>query len=318
MKKTFAFLATLSLLILLLLPQVVYSFPGTGLEYDSFYVSADLGENTVFISQDVFFNALSPQTSLKASLAKGAENIKVYIDDKKAGFVSDNSSTIVINPEQPLMGKHFLHIDYTSSYPLSRMGNRLLFRYDAAPLDMTKGFTLLIKLPFGYAIPEEANKSDSYFVTPEANRIYSDGKRTSIVWRRTEVSEKFGVSVVSEENSNQGRFPIEAATLAIAIAGTGFLVLHLRYNRRSKRATEIGESSSEENTAVPDLIESEKVVVDILRSSSGRMMKQRDIQEKSGFSKAKLSRVLRNLEERKVIMKKPSGNTNEITLVTDS
>jgi hypothetical protein len=305
------------LLINFILIEGAYSLPNSGLEYDSFYVSADLGENTAFISQDVFLNALSRQTSFKASLTKGAENINVYIDDKRAEYVMVNSSNIIINSYQPLLGKHFLHIDYTSSYPLSRMGERLLFRYDTDPLEMTKGFTLLIKLPLGYVIPQEIDKSASYFVTPEADRIYSDGSRTSIVWRRTEISEKFSVTVISEEKGNEGRFPIYATALTIAIVGIGMFILYLRNYLKSKRLPEAGDTSFEKNIAVPDLIESEKVVVEILSSSSGKTMKQRDIQEKSGFSKAKLSRVLRNLEERGVVLKKPSGNTNEITLITN-
>jgi len=307
-KKILSFRIALLLLILFLLPQGANSSPGAGLEHDSFYVSADLGENTVFISQDVFFNAISQQTSLKASLAKGAENIKVYIDDKRADFVLDNSSNIVINLEQPISGKHFLHIDYTSSYPLSRLGERFLFRYDVDLLETAKGFTLLIKLPLGYTLPK-TEKSDMYYLTPEPDRIYSDGSRTSIVWRETEVSEEFSVSVIYEGKSSEGRIPIGAA-LVIAMVGTGILILYLR----GKRASSF---SSSKDTVVPDLIESERTIVDILSSAPNRKMKQRDIQEKSGFSKAKLSRVLRNLEERKVIVKKPSGNTNEITLVTD-
>ncbi len=318
MEKIFYHRVVLLLLIPFILSEGGYSLPDAGVEYNSFYVFADLGEDTVFLSQDVFFNATLQQTSLKASLAKGAENINVYIDDKKADYVLDNSSNIVINSNRTLSGKHFLHIDYTSSYPLSRMGNRLMFRYDAEPLEMTEGFTLLIKLPLEYAIPQEIDKDDSYFVAPEARRIYSDGRRTSIVWQRAEVSKKFSVSVLSEKKGIEGQFPVYAAALSITIVATGILAFYLRSHLKRKKVPVICDISLEENITVPNLIESEKIVVDILRSSTGRIMKQRDIQEKSGFSKAKLSRVIRNLEERKVILKKPSGNTNEITLVTDS
>ncbi len=318
MKRIFIPQVALLLLVLFILSESAYSLPDAGLEYNSFYVSIDLGENTVFVSQDVFFNATSQQTLLKASLAKGAENINVYLDDKKAEYLLDNSSNIVINSDRPLLGKHFLHIDYTSSYPLSRMGKRLMFRYDADPLEMIKGFTLLVKLPLEYAIPQEVDKDDSYFVTPEAGRIYSDGRRTSIVWQRAEISRKFSVSVLSEKKRNEGQFPAYAAALAITIVGTGIFAFYLRSNLKRKRVPLICDFPLKENIAVPNLIESEMIVVDILRSSMGRTMKQRDIQEKSGFSKAKLSRVIRNLEERKVILKKPSGNTNEVTLVTDS
>jgi len=43
-------------------------------------------------------------------------------------------------------------------------------------------------------------------------------------------------------------------------------------------------------------------------------MWQKQLQLKTGFSKAKLSRVIRNLESRSLVKKIPFGNANKIRL----
>jgi len=62
------------------------------------------------------------------------------------------------------------------------------------------------------------------------------------------------------------------------------------------------------------LIESEKKVIEELKKADRNEMWQKQIQTSTGFSKAKLSRVIRNLEARKLVRKIPMGNTNKISL----
>jgi uncharacterized membrane protein len=59
-------------------------------------------------------------------------------------------------------------------------------------------------------------------------------------------------------------------------------------------------------------MESEQKVVDFLRTKGEAWQKQ--IQLSTGFSKAKVSRVVRNLEARGVVSKTPYGNTNKVAL----
>jgi uncharacterized membrane protein len=63
---------------------------------------------------------------------------------------------------------------------------------------------------------------------------------------------------------------------------------------------------------VPTLIDKEQQVVDFLKQNGEVWQKQ--IQQATSFSKAKVSRILRNLEERGVVTKTIYGNTNKISL----
>ena len=62
------------------------------------------------------------------------------------------------------------------------------------------------------------------------------------------------------------------------------------------------------------LIESEKAVIAELKNADKKELWQKQLQLKTEFSKAKLSRVIRNLEARNIIQKTPYGNTNKIKL----
>ncbi len=68
------------------------------------------------------------------------------------------------------------------------------------------------------------------------------------------------------------------------------------------------------NRNVEYLLEDEKKIIELLRKSNRRENWQRKIQEELEFSKAKLSRMVRNLESRGLIEKVPIGNTNKIKL----
>lgn len=62
------------------------------------------------------------------------------------------------------------------------------------------------------------------------------------------------------------------------------------------------------------LLDTEKKVIDTLKKADRHEMWQRKIQEITGFSKAKLSRLIRNLESCGLIEKIPMGNTNKVRL----
>jgi uncharacterized membrane protein len=62
------------------------------------------------------------------------------------------------------------------------------------------------------------------------------------------------------------------------------------------------------------LIESEKKVIDELKKSENNEIWQKQLLTKTEFSKAKLSRIIKNLEKRDLVRKVPIGNTNKVVL----
>lgn len=62
------------------------------------------------------------------------------------------------------------------------------------------------------------------------------------------------------------------------------------------------------------LLDDEKRVIKLLKEAEGKSLWQKNIQSTLEFSKAKLSRMIRNLESRSLIEKISIGNTNKIRL----
>ncbi|MEM4719442.1 MAG: hypothetical protein QXG18_01075 [Candidatus Pacearchaeota archaeon] len=62
------------------------------------------------------------------------------------------------------------------------------------------------------------------------------------------------------------------------------------------------------------LLDDERKILNYLRRSERKEAWQKNIQKDLSFSKAKLSRLIRNLESRGLIKKIPFGNTNKIVL----
>lgn len=64
------------------------------------------------------------------------------------------------------------------------------------------------------------------------------------------------------------------------------------------------------------LLESEKVIVNALLKSKDHIMWQKELQIAVGFTKSKLSRTIRNMEQRSLVKKTPYGSTNKIELIS--
>jgi uncharacterized membrane protein len=62
------------------------------------------------------------------------------------------------------------------------------------------------------------------------------------------------------------------------------------------------------------LNESERIVVDIIKKEKKEIVDQREIVRQSGFSKAKISRIIQSLEERGIIESERTGRKNKIKL----
>jgi len=72
--------------------------------------------------------------------------------------------------------------------------------------------------------------------------------------------------------------------------------------------------SKKEEQEYDYLLDTEKKIIEELKKADRNELWQKQIQNSTGFSKAKLSRLIRNLESRNLIVKIPFGNTNKIKL----
>lgn|GEM_PF-637176 len=166
---------------------------------------------------------------------------------------------------------------------------------------------ILVKIPKNSVLSEEA-ANQSY--APSDGKILSDGKHIMVYWQRENLTAgedlKFSVSysIPSAGGFYSNMFIITVAGIVI-ISMISVAVYVRRGSIYSKSTTEV--IASVLNT-------DEKKVVDILARHGGKSG-QKIIVRESDFSKAKVSRLVKNLKERGVVDIEPiSGRENRIIL----
>jgi len=152
-------------------------------------------------------------------------------------------------------------------------------------------------------------------VFPKGSNLMTNGRSISLQWHFDALSEGEDIAlfVKFEDLAGSSDWIIFGEIFIVFILGFFFFVYFWRRKVKNKIVKKIIKKR-----AVQDytsyLIESEKTVVEELRKAEKNEIWQKQLQLATGFSKAKMSRVVRNLESRGIIEKITLGNTNKIKL----
>ena len=184
-------------------------------------------------------------------------------------------------------------------------GDGFFFSYDYGVKIPTEDFSISFVLPTGTAIVKKDSGMDPYF--PEGAVIGStdDGRHITVTWDSgipklgRDYSYRVFYERVTEIYSNRWFYPV-VAFLCILLVVLSFMLFRFRKARKIK-------------TVLSVLHESERKVIEILMANEGRS-DQRDLVKETGFSKAKMSRLMLDLERRGLITKTRRGRTNIIEL----
>lgn len=143
---------------------------------------------------------------------------------------------------------------------------------------------------------------DNDKIFPEHSIIETDGRQITIVWDYNNVikNSDMPIFVSIEHSSNNISFWLIVSIILIGL----IIYLYKNYFPHNRKSKEIDSH----------LIDSEKIILRIIKESDRGEIWQKQLQLKTNFSKAKLSRMIRNLESRNLIEKIPFGNTNKIRL----
>jgi predicted transcriptional regulator len=167
-----------------------------------------------------------------------------------------------------------------------------------------KRLFMSLKLPRNGILAEEI-ANESYF--PPDGNIFTDGRHIIVYWERNELKEGDSIqfSVLYTIPLVGGLFynvVITVMTLIVIVVMVG-LAFYIRRSPKTAAAVK----------AV--LNRDEKVIVDILNRYKGKIG-QKVIVRESDFSKAKVSRLIKNLKERGIVDIEPvSGRENRVMLI---
>lgn len=257
---------------------------------EEYNINIDLIDTTALVSQ-----------SIKADFSDIID-LKLPEDAKITDISAENYTfqkgilTVKIDRELDLKYLTKEAIEKTSKYHFL---TNIHFPFD------TKTFKLKVVLPESAAL----DTPTSAYPPPQ---ITSDGINIILDWEKEDLKkgESFPVFVIFKKPSSKWILWIIGAVLVIAIIF--FLVkqsIKLKIPEKPAKKTKKKVEAKELH-----LLESESLVMGALNKLGGEAW-QKQLQIQTGFSKAKLSRTIRNLEARRLIKKIPLGNTNKIKTI---
>ncbi len=215
-------------------------------------------------------------------------------------------------------------ISASSYIEFNQVGNKLVVKQnlsgvyssyiDTQTLEKTSsGFVFLKKLQFNKSLDNlsvRLNLDNGFVINnqnayPNSYLLETDGQTISLIWNVNQLTSEnsFPMFVEIKNNNSSSIWKIILIIFLVVIFVVGSWVLYLR-NNRSKSSGKFEQH----------LLESEKKVISELKKADRNELWQKQLQLATGFSKAKMSRVIRNLESRELITKIPMGNTNKVVL----
>ncbi|MCC5994522.1 MAG: winged helix-turn-helix transcriptional regulator [Candidatus Aenigmarchaeota archaeon] len=186
---------------------------------------------------------------------------------------------------------------------VAKAGNTYNFNIQLELKDDVTRVTSLVTLPVGMIIKDESE------IFPSGYRTLSNGRNILVYWELENVSRTqplgFRVKYQSIQPSPEifNRFYFLILLLIIVL----FFVAMYAFKKRKVIVRKISRVKPEK-IVMEVLDEYEKKIYEIVKKAG--KIRQNEIVEKTGFSKARVSRVLKSLAERKLVKVERRGRTN--------
>jgi len=207
-------------------------------------------------------------------------------------------------PPSPFMiGEVTVTTNFKAKGLTERHGNITLFSFDIPILWDTDRISIKVKLPDSVFITEEDHVPLP--ISPSGAEKGIEGRRITASWG---FSNKNAGDLIPIRIYYEGLPPTLIETFIYRWLFVFILifivVIFFIYRSTSKKSELI----------LSVLNEAERVVVDIIRKQGKDKVDQRKIVTRSGFSKAKVSRIVKSLESRGVVSVEKIGRKNRISL----
>ncbi len=235
------------------------------------------------------FNAVFPVNIKNLKAESTAGNIDCQVISEK---VSQINCKFNLTEEKKTIKLEFLTNDF-----VSKIEDTFYFNADLSIWkDINEAF-IAIRLPEGFVL------SKNITINPANAIITSDerGRRIVIVWRfnNIESNSPLTFQLAYESTFKEFVFPWQIIPIIVVIT---FIISFLIYRRLRKP----------EELILSVLDEYERKVMEIVRNA--KEIRQKKIVQQTNLSKAKVSRVIKSLQERGLVEVEKRGRTNLIRL----
>ena len=178
-----------------------------------------------------------------------------------------------------------------------------VFRYRFSATELTDKLSVKVRLPLGGALVEKALLAGTGLqpFEPSYGKEGSDGRQIFLEWSLTnpKLGETIPVSIIYEQVNESDLFINFVIVIGVIVVGFVITMLYFFGNKKIK-------------DVLPVLTEPERRVVEILLRD--KEVDQRQIVKETEYSKAKVSRIIQDMEARGILEKVRKGRKNIIKL----
>ena len=230
------------------------------------------------------FEMFSAGKILNFNATSTADQINCKVSSNK---ISKIACDFVLKEDKKTIGLNFETKDL-----ITKIENVFYFNGDFSVWEDIKEAFIVVRLPEGYVLSEKSS------ILPKDAIITSDekGRRIVIVWRLNDVSAS---QPLKFQLAFEPTFFISPFLRLAAIFGLFSFSFLFIYLRKIKKPADV---------ILSVLDEYERKVFEIVRKE--KQVRQRKIVNETNFSKAKVSRIVKNLEKRGLIEVEKRGRTN--------
>jgi uncharacterized membrane protein len=263
-------------------------------------VTVDLEDSHVTVEMDI--EDLTTET-FNYQTTHSVEGLEAYFNGNSSSCnVNDLTVGAEITCDTDLKNNFSVRLEYTTSGLVNTQNEVQIFSYSQPIYRPIDNYTFRVLLPEGTGLVDQSNTTTSV-IQPENGRTGNlGGRRFFVEWKSNpELGEPQRFQVVYETLEDDTSSDLIPAILGILLlAGIAYVV----YRRKG----EVQASS-----VLDELSEDQEKVVELLRENEGEIL-QKDIVEESEYSKAKISGVVKELEEKDIISKEKEGRSNLVKL----
>ena len=256
-----------------------------------------LVEGKALVETNIIYD-FSTNADLALDIPQDAKAISLYLDEQSTEpFIENNKLIIKGNVNE-------INFEYLTKEILGP--NEFLVSLSLLEADT---FTASLTLPEGATLakPIEEETLSGGSVFPKPDLLTTDGQRIKLIWERFDVEDgdDFSLFVQFKEKTN-----ITTTVVGILVIIAILLVVIRRLTQKKEVKVE---TKVKETDILKHLKEEEETVINVLKQREGQC-EQGTLRVVTGFPKATLSRILKELEDRKIIYKEKRGKKNLVFL----
>jgi len=305
MSRCLTILAIIIIILFLLIPAVhaeEYSFPSFNISV-SLDEKGNMHEKTSFIIKNLGENEIS---EIEYSFAMKPIEFSAFDTKGELEYYFEEESCVVIKLRKPLSSGEEVKI--TMNYVIPDMvveyrgAKMLTFSY--VPTTEIEDFNVIVALPKGGTLVSDIKKGGESIsaISPTPNRIYSDGERIIIMWNRKNMKPGDNFRIVfTYKMISERKIKYIALIFVGMLIGSGITFFVVKGRKKEQKIAKLV------------LNEEEQKIFDLIIERGGVIL-QDEIVKELDYSKAKVSKIVRKLEEKGIIRKEPYKKTNKLYL----